>query len=107
MELKPFPFLSDDDGFESDDRADSPSVPSTIRSGASHIATAAAASGGADAAAAAAVGGYDPDEPVLFQVVATHPYVREDDDELTFHGADIINVLPHEDDDPDDGWLFG
>ena len=40
-------------------------------------------------------------------MVATHPYVREDDDELTFNAADLINVLPHEDEDPDEGWLFG
>ena len=44
---------------------------------------------------------------MLFQVVATHPYVREDDDELTFNATDVINVLPNEDDDPDEGWLFG
>jgi hypothetical protein len=41
-------------------------------------------------------------------VVATHPYVREDEDELTFNAADVIHVLPNEDDeDPDVGWLFG
>ena len=97
--------FADDDGFESDDRADSPSVPSTIRSGASRAAAApAAAFDGEDAGAA---GGYDNPHPILYQVVATHPYVREDEDELTFNAADIINVLPHEDDDPDDGWLFG
>jgi len=95
----------DDDGFESEDLADSPSKFSdasrsnAARSSAAH----ASASGGIGEAGAAS----DYSTPVLYQVVATHPYVREDDDELTFNAADIINVLPHEDEDPDEGWLFG
>ena len=31
------------------------------------------------------------------QVVATHPYEGEDDDELTFEKGDVIKVVPFED----------
>lgn len=37
---------------------------------------------------------------MFFQVRATHKYVAEDDDELTFEKGEIIYVIPFE--DPED-----
>lgn len=36
----------------------------------------------------------------MLQVLATHPYRGEDEDELTFEGKDIIYVVEY--DDPDE-----
>jgi len=77
--------LHQDDGFESDGR-ESPVVGSSTATSPSHACRV---------------------SKVLYQVVATHPYVKEDDDELTFDATDVINVLPFEEEDPDEGWLFG
>jgi amphiphysin len=42
------------------------------------------------------------------QVVATHIYQGEDDDELTFEKGAIIYVVPYEDpDDEEEGWCMG
>ena len=37
---------------------------------------------------------------ILLQVIATHPYQGEDEDELSFEKGTIIAVIPY--DDPDD-----
>ena len=34
---------------------------------------------------------------LLLQVVATHPYTGEDEDELTFEKGEIVSVIPYED----------
>lgn len=40
--------------------------------------------------------------------MATHPYVAEDEDELTFEAGDIINVVEYDDEEEqDEGWLMG
>lgn len=45
---------------------------------------------------------------VCLQVMATHPYHAEDDDELTFEPGEVINVIEFDDDEEqDDGWLKG
>jgi hypothetical protein len=75
----------DDDGFESDEKDDPDSVPLAVEE---TLSTTESIS-------------------VLYQVVSTHPYVREDEDELTFNARDVINVYPVEEDEPDEGWLFG
>ena len=112
---------TDDDGFESDDREETPPAGTNAspRAGDAAAATTASSSAspssGRGAAGGPGGGGGEREvrtdvglhSRVLFQVIATHPYVREDDDELTFNAADVINVLPNEDEDPDDGWLYG
>ena len=37
---------------------------------------------------------------ILHQVIATHPYEGEDEDELTFEKGVVISVIPY--DDPED-----
>ena len=40
--------------------------------------------------------------------MATHAYVAEDDDELSFDAGEIITVVEFDDpEDQDDGWLMG
>lgn len=42
------------------------------------------------------------------QVMATHPYVAEDEDELSFEAGEIINVIVFDDaEEQDEGWLMG
>lgn len=49
-----------------------------------------------------------PEHRILFKVLATHKYVGEDIDELTFDIGEIITVVPFDDpDEQDDGWLMG
>ena len=45
-------------------------------------------------------GVYKPPRPLPLQVVSTHPYQGEDEDELTFEKGVVISVIPY--DDPDD-----
>ncbi|XP_031566241.1 myc box-dependent-interacting protein 1-like [Actinia tenebrosa] len=48
------------------------------------------------------------DIPFLYRVRATHKYVAEDDDELSFEKGEIIYVLEFDDpDEQDEGWLLG
>lgn len=51
----------------------------------------------------------DPDDAILYQVIATNPYNSEDDlDELEFEAGHVINVIPPVDpEDIDEGWLMG
>lgn len=49
-----------------------------------------------------------PDDEVLYKVVATHSYVGDDTDELSFEPGEVISVVPFSDpDDKDEGWLVG
>lgn len=42
------------------------------------------------------------------QVLATHLYNAEDEDELSFEAGEIINIIQSEEpDDQDEGWLMG
>ena len=44
----------------------------------------------------------------FLQVLATHKYTAQDDDELSFEAGELINVIEFEDpEDEDDGWLMG
>ena len=44
----------------------------------------------------------------VLQVLATHTYKAEDEDELAFEAGEIINIIECEDpDDQDEGWLMG
>ncbi|XP_057292880.1 bridging integrator 2-like [Hydractinia symbiolongicarpus] len=44
----------------------------------------------------------------LYQVIATHKYTPEDEDELSFEKGEIIHVIPFDDpEDQDEGWLQG
>lgn len=44
----------------------------------------------------------------VFQVIATHSYTAEDEDELAFEKGEIIHVVPFDDpDEQDEGWLMG
>ena len=40
----------------------------------------------------------------LFQVISTHPYSGEDDDELTFEGGEVIYCVEY--DDPDEQVIY-
>lgn len=40
--------------------------------------------------------------------MATHPYVAEDEDELSFEAGEIVNVVEFDGaEEQDDGWLMG
>ncbi|ESO06238.1 hypothetical protein HELRODRAFT_160396 [Helobdella robusta] len=63
---------------------------------------------GAASVSSGRISTFVPPSRILFKVEATHKYVGEDIDELSFDIGDIITVVPFDNpDDQDDGWLMG